>query len=60
MLEQAAGGCMTIVIRVNAPLGMEQAVKEALAMYCDRFGDCRVVEIRPDKVEQQTFWGVES
>ena len=48
---------MTIVIRVNAPLGMEQAVKEALAMYCERFGDCRVVEIREDKVEQQTFLG---
>lgn len=48
---------MTIVIRVNAPLGMEQEVKEALAMYCERFGDCRVVEIRPDKVEQQTFLG---
>ena len=48
---------MTIVIQVNAPLGSEQVVKEALAMYCERFGDCRVVEVRPDKVEQQTFWG---
>lgn len=37
--------------------GSEQAVKEALAMYCERFGDCRVVEIREDKVEQQTFLG---
>lgn len=26
-------------------------------MYCERFGDCRVVEIREDKVEQQTFLG---
>ena len=48
---------MTIVIRVNAPLDSEQAVKESLAMYCERFGDCRVVEIREDKVEQQTFLG---
>lgn len=48
---------MTIVIRVNAPPGSEQAVKEALAIYCERFGDCRVVEIREDKVEQLTFWG---
>lgn len=48
---------MTIVIRVNAPLGSEQVVKEALAMYCERFGDCRVVEIREDQVEQQTFLG---
>ena len=37
---------MTIVIQINAPLGSEQAVKEALAMYCERFGDCRVVEER--------------
>lgn len=48
---------MTIVIQVSAPLGSEQAVKEALTMYCERFGDCRVVEIREDKVEQQTFLG---
>lgn len=48
---------MTIVIRVNAPPGSEQAVKEALAIYCERFGDCRVVEIREDKVEQLTFLG---
>lgn len=39
---------MTIVIQVNAPLGSEQVVKEALAIYCERFGDCRVVEIRED------------
>lgn len=51
---------MTIVIQVNAPLGSEQVVKEALAMYCERFGDCRVVEIRADKVEQQTFLGGKS
>lgn len=49
---------MTIVIRVNAPLGSEQAVKEALAIYCERFGDCRVVEIRADKVEQLKMGGV--
>lgn len=48
---------MTIVIQVNAPPGSEQAVKESLAMFCERFGDCRVVEIREDKVEQQTFLG---
>ena len=32
---------MTIVIQVSAPPGSEQAVKESLAMYCERFGDCR-------------------
>lgn len=44
---------MTIVIQVNAPIGAEQTVKETLATYCEqKFGNCRVVEIRPDKVEQ--------
>lgn len=42
---------MTIVIQVNAPLGSEHAVKESLAMYCERFGDCRVVEIRVKELE---------
>lgn len=52
---------MTIVIRVNAPFGAEQEVKETLAMYCEmKFGNCRVLEIRPDKVEQQTFMGGKS
>lgn len=48
---------MTILIQVKAPPGTEQAVKESLAMYCERFGDCRVVEIRPDKVEQMKMEG---
>ena len=49
---------MTIVIQINAPPGSEQAVKEALAIYCERFGDCRVVEVREDQVEQIKMGGV--
>lgn len=48
---------MKIIIQITASPGSEQAVKESLAMYCEQFGDCRVVEIREDKVEQQTFLG---
>lgn len=43
---------MIIKIQVNAP-GMEQAVKETLAMYCERFGDCRVLEIVPDEKPEE-------
>ena len=44
---------MIIVIQVNAPLHMAQAVKETLAMYVERFGDTKVLEIRPDTMEKQ-------
>lgn len=36
---------LTITIEVNAPAGMAQAVKEDLAMLCERYGDTRVVEV---------------
>lgn len=36
---------ITIRIEVNAPAGMAIGIKEDIAMYLERFGDCRVVEI---------------
>lgn len=42
---------MIIVLQVNAPLHMAQGVKETLAMYMERFGDTKVLEIR----EEQTY-----
>lgn len=44
---------MIIVLQVNAPLHMAQGIKESLAMYLERFGDTKVLEVRPDKVERQ-------
>lgn len=49
---------MIVVLQIKAPIGAEQAVKEALALYCERFGDTRVLEIRPDRVEQVKMGGV--
>ena len=43
---------MIIVLQVNAPLHMAQGIKESLAMYLERFGDTKVLEVRPDKPEQ--------
>jgi hypothetical protein len=43
---------MIIVIQVNAPDYMAQAVKESLAMYLERYGDTKVLEVRPDRQER--------
>lgn len=37
---------LTVIIEVDAPVGMAQAVKEDLAMLLERYGDTRVVEVR--------------
>lgn len=43
---------MIIVLQVNAPMHMAQGIKESLAMYMEKHGDTKVLEIRPDKAEQ--------
>ena len=51
---------MIIVLQVNAPPFMAQAVKESLAMYTERFGDTKVLEVRLEERpnEQMTIGGV--
>ncbi|MGN1058692.1 MAG: hypothetical protein ACI4Q7_05010 [Candidatus Avelusimicrobium sp.] len=43
---------LTITIRVDAAEDQAQAVKEALAMYLERYGDTRVISITAEKPEQ--------
>jgi len=43
---------LTITLKVDAPAGQAIGVKEALAMYCERFGDVKVVEVREDGPHQ--------
>ena len=43
---------MIITIKVNAPIHTAQAVKEALAMDCEKYGDVLVIDIRDEKYEQ--------
>lgn len=43
---------ITITVQVNAPPGCAQAVKEALAMYMERFGDTRVISVTESTAEQ--------
>ena len=51
---------MIIVLQVNAPPFMTQAVKESLAMYMERFGDTKVLEVRLEERtnEQMRIGGV--
>ena len=49
---------LTITIQVNAPQGAEQSVKEALAMWLERFGDARVVSVTEDEPEQMRMEGM--
>ena len=44
---------MIIVIQVDAPLHMAQGIKETLAMQIEKFGDTRVLEIRPEETTKQ-------
>lgn len=40
---------LTIIVKVNAPAGKAIGIKEDLAMYLERFGDAKVVEIKEDR-----------
>ena len=51
---------LIITIQVNAPQGAAQGVKEALAQYCEYFGDCKVVniqEIVPEQIRMDQLQG---
>ena len=56
--DRTPGGqvMLTVVVRVNAPQGAAQGVKEALAMWLERFGDARVVSVTEDEPEQMSLW----
>ena len=43
---------LTIRIEVDRPAGQAIGIKEDLAMYLEKFGDARVVEIIETKPEQ--------
>lgn len=46
---------LRIVIEVDAPVGQAIGVKEDFAMYLERFGDSRVVEVQEVAQEQMTM-----
>lgn len=48
---------MTITIRIELPEKDAQAMKEALAMDCEKYGrGVRVVEVREVKERQESLW----
>ena len=49
---------LRIIVEVDRPPGHAIGIKEALAMYLERFGDARVIEVKEVPHEQITFEGV--
>lgn len=50
-----------ITIQVNAPPGKAIGIKEDLAMYCERYGDTKVVkveEILPEQMQMMPEGGM--
>ncbi len=47
---------MTIVVQVDRPAGQAIGVKEDLAMYCEKFGDARVVSVTESSPQQLKFF----
>lgn len=43
---------LTVTVKVNAPLNQAQAMKEALSMWLEQYGDARVVSVTEDVPEQ--------
>jgi hypothetical protein len=39
---------LKVILEVDAPSGKAIGIKEDLAMYIERYGDCRVVSITED------------
>jgi len=48
---------LTIIVQVDRPPGQAIGVKEDLAMYCERFGDARVVSVTETVPEQLRIGG---
>ena len=49
---------LIVTMRVDAPYGAAQGVKEALAMTCERFGDTRAISVTEQQPEQLSFGGM--
>lgn len=49
---------ITVVIRVDAPVGQAIGVKEQLAMYLEQFGDAKVVLVTEREPEQLELEGL--
>lgn len=50
---------MNIEIRVllKDPRADVQAVKEALAYYCEAYGDIKLLQVKPVEEKQESLWG---
>ena len=44
---------LTITVKIKDPHADIQAVKEALAYYCERYGDLQLIDVREERTEKQ-------
>lgn len=49
---------LLITVAVDAPAGQSIGIKEDLAMYLERFGDSRVVDIKEITPQQMSIKGL--
>lgn len=49
---------ITVVIRVDAPVGQAIGVKEQIAMCLERFGDAKVILVTEKEPEQMELEGL--
>ena len=47
---------LTITIECNAPSGQAIGIKEDLAMYLEKYGDCTVTDITEWDPQQYALW----
>lgn len=50
----------TITVKLTAPPGQAIGIKEHMAMELERFGPCRVVEVREEQPEQMKIGGTKN
>ena len=48
---------LTITLKIKDPHADIQAVKEALAYYCEQYGDLEIIDVREERTEKQMSIG---
>ena len=48
---------ITITLKIKDPHADIQAVKEALAYYCEQYGDLEIIDVREERMEKQMSIG---
>lgn len=47
---------LIVTVKVNAPLGMAQGIKEVIAMDLEKYGDTKVISIKEESPVQERMF----